>query len=257
VIIKFYFFFIFRKIYKGKYIKGFYGGVIMKKLLFVLLVVSLLVLSACGGEKELKKEPVAEPVVEKEVKPIVEQEVETVDCLDPEIRDLVTDAERIGQLHYYMRETPYFREQYEVFVKGDKMKVILPEASKFIRGEYYDTVYLDLSAKEAVAYCEDRKRCEDPQEEFDVDYEQYYRQTPMDWATSLNCADKISTETMFNRDVVLAQYTMNGKTNKMWLYMFNGVTAKMTEDIDASEPVERSFEILSMSVSDNDVTKQI
>ena len=231
------------------------GGVYMKKLLLVLLIVSLLVLSACAGEKVLKEEPTAEPVVEQEVEPAVEVE-ETVDCVDPEIRDLIDEARNIEQLHYYMRESPYFRQQYEVFVKGDKMKVVLPEASKFIRGEYYNTVYLDLSTKEAVAYCEDKKRCSDFYEAFDVDYEQYYRLTPVDWAVSLDCAKEISTERMFNRDVVLVEYEMNGKTNNMWLYMFNGVTAKMIEDIDAADPVQRTFEMLSMSVSDEDVVKQ-
>ncbi|MBW2987480.1 hypothetical protein KY336_02920 [Candidatus Woesearchaeota archaeon] len=231
----------------------------MKKLLFVLLVLSLLVLSACGGEKVMKEEPVAEePVVEKEVQPIVEKETkpaEPVDCMDPEIKDLIAKADT-DQLHYYMRETPYFRQQYEVFVKGDKMKIILPEATKFIRGEYFDTVYLDLSTKDAVAYCEDPKRCDDSEEEFAVEYDEYYRLTPMDWAMSLNCADEISTENMFDRDVMLVEYTLNGKTANMWLYMFNGVTAQMIEDIDASEPVQRSFEILSLKVDEEDVTKQ-
>lgn len=229
----------------------------MKKLLFVLLIVSLLVLSACAGEKVLKEEPAAEPVVEQEVEPAVEvEEEEAVDCVDPEIRALIDEARDLDQLHYYMRESPYFREQYEVFVKGDKMKVVLPEASKFIRGEYYDTVYLDLITKEAVAYCEDKKRCSDFYEAFDVDYEQYYRQTPVDWTLSLVCAEKVSTENMFSRDVVLVKYTENGKTYNMWLYMFNGMAAKMIEDIDAADPVQRTFEMLSMSVSEEDVVKQ-
>jgi len=232
------------------------GGVIMKKLLFVLLVVSLLVLSACAGEKVIEEEPATEPVIEQEVEPVVEEEMEPVDCVDPEIRDLIDEARDLDQLHYYMRESPYFRQQYEVFVKGDKMKVVLPEASKFIRGEYYNTVYLDLNTKEAVAYCEEKRRCSDFYEAFDVDYEQYYRQTPVDWTLSLDCAKEISTERMFDRDVVLVEYTENGKTNNMWLYMFNGMAAKMIEDIDAADPVQRTFEMLSMSVSDEDVVKQ-
>ncbi|MBW3017721.1 hypothetical protein KY325_01025 [Candidatus Woesearchaeota archaeon] len=231
----------------------------MKKILFALLIVSLLVLSACAGEKVVKEEPAAEPVVEKEVTPAVEEEKKPVvveSCMESSVRELLDKAEKLDPLRYYMRETPYFREQYEALVRANKMKVILPEPSTFVRGEYFNTVYLDLDKKEAVAYCEDRKRCNDFEKQFDVDYDDYYRLTPVDWAMSLKCAKVLGTETMFSRDVALVEYEKNGKTSNMWLYIYNGVTAKMVEDVDAKEPVQRSFEMLSMSVSEKDVAHQ-
>ncbi|MBW2987191.1 hypothetical protein KY336_01450 [Candidatus Woesearchaeota archaeon] len=269
----------------------------MKKvalIIAVLMMVSLF-LTACGGKTELTtvvedEGAPAEPAVEEKVElppapeapeeePVVEEEpaVEVIEpeeeeddmgaitgeavadtgCMDPSIQALVDKAKDVDELHYLMRETPYLRKESEVFVKDEKMKIVLPEPPAFIRGEYYNAVYLDTDTKEAIAYCEDRKRCDDYNEPFDVEYDDYYRLTPMDWAMTLGCAENIGTETMYNRDVIVAEYEKDGKTNRMWLYNYYGVTSQIIEDVEAKEPAaQRTFEVLSKSVTDEDVVHQ-
>ena len=262
----------------------------MKKLALIitLLMMVSLFLTACGGETELttvvedEGAPVAEeetvelpPAPEEPAVEVIETEEEVIEteeeeeddmgsitgeavvvsgCMDPAIQDLVDKAKDVDELHYMLRETPYLRKESEFFVKDEKMKIILPEPPAFIRGEYFNAVYLDTDTKEAIAYCEDRKRCDDYNEPFIVEYDDYYRQTPMDWVLTLGCAENIGTETMYNRDVVVAEYEKDGKTNRMWLYNYYGVASQVIEDVEAKEPAaQRTFEVLSKSVTDEDV----
>jgi hypothetical protein len=253
----------------------------MKKiaLIITLLMIVSLFLTACGGETELTTvvedegaeaetdmvvlppEPAApaEPAemeTEEPAAEVIETEEQEEDgmgsitgeavvvsgCMDPAIQDLIDKAKDVDELHYKMRET------------HEKMKIILPEPPAFIRGEYYNAVYLDTDTKEAIAYCEDRKRCDDYNKPFEVEYDDYYRQTPMDWALTLDCGENIGTETMYNRDVVVVEYEKNGKTNRMWLYNYYGVASQVIEDVEAKEPAsQRTFEVLSKSVTDEEV----
>ncbi|MBD3259423.1 hypothetical protein GF371_02205 [Candidatus Woesearchaeota archaeon] len=219
---------------------------------------------APGEEKPVEAE---EPAEEKKVKDVPEDAgMESVTgesvvdintgCHDPEVKELLDKAEKTKQLRYLMRKPPYFREESEVYVKDSKMKIILPEASKFTRGEYFNAVYLDTDTKEAIAYCEDRVRCDDLNKPFDVEYDDYYVFTPMDWAKMLGCGDKTGTETMFNRNTAVVEYKEDGKTNIMNLYDYYGVAAQVVKDVDAKDPKMWTFEVLSNSVTEEDVVHQ-
>jgi len=264
----------------------------MKKaaLAIVLLMVASLFIAACGAKTELttvedegvetEEEMVVElptpppapapvetePVeIQEEPEPVEEAGMDTVTgssvvetggCLDPDVQMLVDKAKSTKEMRYLMRKPPYFRDEYEVFVKDNKMKIVLPEASKFVRGEYFNTIYLDTDSKEAIAYCEDRVRCDDLNKPFEVEYNDYYELTPKDWILTLGCADNIGTETMFNRHTVVVEYKEDSKTNRMNLYSYYGVAAQVIKDIDAKEPKMWSFEMISSSLTKEDVTHQ-
>lgn len=177
--------------------------------------------------------------------------------IDPRIAELVEKTNKNKEMRYYLSQSPDIHIKSQVFVKGNRMKIILPEPSAFVRGNYYNVVYLDTQTKEAVGYCEDLKRCNDLNKRFeDIDYDYYYQLTPRDWALFFDDAEFMGTETMFNRDVTQLKFTKAGKTYKIWLYNFHGLAAKVVEDAESANPNLIFFELISNHVSDTQVEHQ-
>lgn len=177
--------------------------------------------------------------------------------IDPRVSELLERAEKVSQIRYYLSESPDLHIKSQYFVRDERMKIILPEPPAFARGKYYNAIYLDNDAGKAEAYCEDEKRCDDLNQKFDVEYEEYQSQTPRDWALFVaEDAEVLGTEALFNRDVTQVQFEKEGRTYKVWLYNYHGVAAKVVEDAGSRRPHIMFFELISTHVSDEQVEHQ-
>jgi hypothetical protein len=61
---------------------------------------------------------------------------------------------------------------------------------------------------------------------------------------------------MFNRHTVVVEYKEDGKTNRMNLYSYYGIAAQVAKNVEAEEPTLWSFEMISSSLTNEDVTHQ-
>jgi hypothetical protein len=124
-----------------------------------------------------------------------------------------------------------------------------------VKGDIYvDNIYLDLSAKKAVGYCERNVyRCADPNSPIDVSFAKYYRKTPFEWINEVTYAEKTSEEQMQQRNTWEIEYTEDDERVTMWVDEYYGLPVKIrvVKDGSASEYI---FEDISFnSVDDSDL----
>jgi hypothetical protein len=207
---------------------------------FVLGIV-LMFLSGCAKAPiETQEEPVEEQEPVKTTKkvtqpveeePVVEEEVAPARVPSKSIQELLQKhVGRIVSLRYMYQDATIKPEEWETWVKDNKMHVKLREMDN-VRGDVYvDNIYLDLGTKKAVGYCERNVyRCADPNTPIDVSFGKYYRKPPIDWIEEVTYAEKETEETMQQRTVWKIFFTEGDKTTAMFVDTYYGVPVKVIE----------------------------
>ena len=134
--------------------------------------------------------------------------------LDPRIQKLVDNARKVIKYSYKARyPESYGRRHVIVLISDNKIRITYPQQEFIVMRDSYDNIYLDTKTKEAIAYCEDKIRCNDPNSGFEVDYENYLPKTPIDWTKELIDADNIKVignEYNHDRSLLVVEYELNG-----------------------------------------------
>jgi hypothetical protein len=216
----------------------------MKKLFAVLFVfsIALLFLAGCAKTQPVAQEPAVaapkeapaktvEPTPTKAMGAPVETpaEPEPAQVMSKDMKALLQKhVGRVTSLKYMYQDQTNKPEEWETWVTGSKMHVKLRELDN-VRGDVYvDSIYIDLASKSAKAYCEMKVyRCADPNSAVDVNFNKYYRKTPIEWIESVTYAEKLAEEQMQMRTVWKIQYTDGPKTVTMWVDDYYGVPVKI------------------------------
>jgi hypothetical protein len=180
--------------------------------------------------KKVVSEPkeVSEPEPEEEPEE-VEAEPEPAKVMNKKVAELLGKHEgRVTSLRYMYQDITMKPEEWETWVSGDTMHVKLREMDE-IRGDVFvDNIYLNLRTKDAVGYCErNAYRCADPNSPVDVNFNKYYRKTPIEWINEVTYAEKEAEEQMQQRNVWKLKYTEGSKTVYMWVDEYYGVPVKI------------------------------
>ena len=175
------------------------------KITLAVLVFSLLIISACAKTavapvKEMPENPKEPDTVVDTA--IVEDKEEASKEMSPEVKELLgIAAKKVKSLRYSYKgpETKDFF--YTFFVKEAKVKYILNPTYKAIDldDEAYDTIYLDKELKTAQAYCDNRK-CKVKGKKADLDYDEAYIWTPLEWIGGIEFAEKVGEELIESRN---------------------------------------------------------
>lgn len=252
-------------------------------LFMVFLAVGLIMLSGCGKDIEVEKVESVEDktgevagawVEDVEIweqeesaveggKPVeLDKELdekESVETLMPQkIADLLAKGAKYTEMNYDYKDS---QGTYNIFIKDNKMKIELSSKTKFSGGENFDTVYLDTDTKTAVGYCEKKSICDKyKDQEFEAQYEDYYKKTPLDWRNEIVTAeDKGPGEPVFSRQTQKIQYKKGNNIIKMLVGKYYGIILKVEEYDPIRESIVNSYEydLHGVNVLNRDVTHQI
>jgi len=220
-----------------------------KYLLSMLFAVILMImLSGCGSDDavplqpepepapeaapEVDDTPAPEPVAPEE--PSEEQDGESIVVqadipqddeqeaaemkMSPMLEELTEKSSKVKDygFHYSPMDDP---KGPVYFIKGDDMKITLLDLEKVEDDVYVDTVYLNMTDRTAVGYCENWKltTCDDPNEPVELDFYLYEIKTPIDWVKSLDNGEFISSETFEQRKVRVVEYMSGENKGLMWI----------------------------------------
>lgn len=176
-------------------------------------------------EEEEKDEPGAEP------EPVVEEETKEPDVISEEAQALFDSISKVNSVQYNYVESPETMPEHTYYVSRDKMRIDLEERVKLSKTESYDNVYLDLVDETAVAYCEymDRTICPDRDKAYEVEFEDYYIETPFDWVAKITGAELTGrSQTMENRNAIEVEFEVDGESGTMFVDSFFGIPMKIT-----------------------------
>jgi hypothetical protein len=202
--------------------------------------------------KEVVSKPKEEPEEAEEEPEEVEAEPEPVRVPTKKIQELLQKhVGRVTSLRYMYQDQTMKPEEWETWIKGNKMHVKLREMDN-VRGDVYiDNVYLDIAKQEAVGYCERPVyRCADPNSPIDVSFKKYYRKTAFEWIEEVTYAEKEAEEQMQQRNVWKLKYTEDGKTVTMWVDEYYGIPLKVRV-VEGSAVNEYIFEDLGFNAVDD------
>lgn len=240
----------------------------MKNKFPVLLVafsVVFMFLAGCAAQQaapQVEDEPVQEEPEEQEEEYTApepedepEPEPEPVRQMDKKVAELL--QKHVGRVHsmkYMYQDQTIKPEEWETWVKDDRMHVKLREMDNIEGDTYVDHVYLDLVSEDAEAYCERNVyRCADPNTPVDVNFKKYYRKTPIDWINSIDYAVKETEEQMQQRTVWKLVSEEGDKTTTMWVDDYYGIP--LIVEVERGGDVNRYvYEDMSYnSVDDSDL----
>ncbi len=268
----------------------------MKKMWIVCALFILLVACAPAAEKpaedsEVTKETVSEPTVGRKppVRPlpsdnvdegqtIVQPETTTQPSepsvgpsgpettvvsqeLSPELRDLLKRAdEKVSNLKYLFGGTDtgnLFTDGYAI--KGTKLVIYKYEEDYYVREGYYDTVFVDTSAKTAVGCCIDKSRClsinvDNTGKKFDVDYASLnIPKTPYQWVKEIKTGTIVGPQTFNSRSVTYVKSMRDdGAEIQLWIDDTYGVPHKVVVVKDGQEKKYQFNDMTFNSLKDAD-----
>ncbi len=240
----------------------------MKKIIFLVLVLVILI-SGCGGKPEdsyiKPKSDVEEPSVNEIDLPSEESgdydgsNLEGPE-LSSEIKELLGKVDDIDSLEYsynvFIKGEPSYYSN--VYVKGNKMKQEINLGSgTFAEGEYYDTVYFDLAKNTADAYCEEDCDEDEIDKVIDVNYNDFYVESPFDVAKNLKVGKLIGNAMHENKEVDIVEYSVDGKTVRVYIWTYRGIPLKyeVREDDELVKKVEFKSPIVN-DVDDEELVHQ-
>nr|MCK4930158.1 hypothetical protein [Nanoarchaeota archaeon] len=160
-----------------------------------------------------------------------EEEEHVPSVISAEAQELFARITNVNSLQYSYVESPMILPKNIYYTSRDKMKIELRSKVRFTEDESYDTVYLDLIEKTGVAYCEDRDRsiCPDRDKVFDVDFDDYFIETPFDWLAKVTSAELTGkSKTLEQRNAKEVSFWIGQEPGVMFLDSFFGVPLQIT-----------------------------
>jgi hypothetical protein len=226
--------------------------VFLRKEILVLLglIVALTMIASCvpvakyyvcsDGKKVLDasqctQKPAEQPIETKpvETNPLPEPAKPAHVELTDDAKALFDKMQRLQTLQFYYIESPNILADNHYFMSRDKMEIVFQKKQKLDANTWYDTVYLDLAAKTAAAYCEEKNTafCPDRNKAVEVDYKTFSIPTPIDWVTSITKANLSGqSKTLFQRQVIGVAFNIGDKAGTMFMDSYFGVPVVVTYD---------------------------
>lgn len=207
-----------------------------------------------ADEPEAPQEPqdtVEEPEME-DLPPVEPEEPELQ--MDPEVEELLLKYDdKVDSIRFNYVDLSVNQQFQTYYLKDGKMRVDLHEARNYMKGEWFDTVYMDLEAESAEGYClrGNDVRCPNKSKVFEVDYPDFEIMTPSDWLSDVAADAAIEdSKTLEGRNAIEVSYTRdNGDPATIWIDEFYGMP--MLVETDGSE---HTFQDIDFNgVKDEDV----
>ena len=197
----------------------------------------------CGPAEEAEEEEpeVIEPgPEEQEEEEAAEEEAEEEEKIDLDIseeaQELFDKSAKADFIQYtYVISTKTLPDNI-ITASRDEIKIDLANKVRFSKDEAFDTIYFDLQEKTAVAYCEDRYICSTRDKPFDVEFDEYFVETPFHWLSKIDGAELTGrSQTVEKRIGVEVTFEINGKLGSMFVDNFFGIPLEITFDGDEYE----------------------
>ena len=173
--------------------------------------------------------------------------------MNPKLAALLVNKDIIPNIIYEYSRPPEDPKIYVYHIKGGKAKIDLPRMNFIPKVEVrLDIVYLDIAARKAVAYCEEKGVCPDRNMAYDQDFDKYYYRNPYDWLNDVpSDAEIVGTEQIFTRDVTHIKYVESGATTEIWIDEFYKVPLEVlvTSNLGPSRYVYHLISINSVKDS--------
>tara|TARA_Y100000310_G_C20687159_1_gene819812 strand:+ start:1657 stop:2340 length:684 start_codon:yes stop_codon:yes gene_type:complete len=166
--------------------------------------------------------------------------------LSAEISEVLAHGSRLKSYAYNYRG-PDSGTVYAISVKGDKIKIELPEMNVEERGKFYNLIYLDTAEATAEAYCKGHSSCEGAVGKIkDLNYLSVYLDSPFDWLAQITEAEKIGEKQVEGRDTI----TLETNVGTMTVESYYGFLYRIDNEDKAWIFSDASFN----SVKDSEVT---
>ena len=248
----------------------------MKKIMIVLMIISVLILSGCKEEAPETTDTVVEPsgpsdveVYEQEAADVKEaKEVGVKEAgkeVNAEMQKLIDKSEKITSLRYNYDEfiagtTGYFAK---VLLKGNKMRQEIKPGTGaysgiFKPGERFDTVYFDLSSGKTKAYCEKATNCEteDMDKEVDVSDRNFITETPFDVLEEVKYSEIVRDEMIEGKNAKVADIKLSdGTVKRIWLWEYRGIPLQYEIYAKGEVGTEKLKRVVFGSLTINDVSE--
>lgn len=161
-----------------------------------------------------------------------EEEEEVVEgVISEEAQALFAKISKVNNIQFSYVESPKILPENTYYTSREKMKIDLESKVRFSKDDSYDTVYLDLITGTGVAYCENRDRgiCPDRDKVFEVEFEDYFVETPFDWLGRITSAELTGrSQRIENRNAIEVNFKINGEPGVISIDSFFGVPLKVT-----------------------------
>lgn len=180
---------------------------------------------------ETEESEEAEKTEEKEENTVVVKEQPELE-LTGELKELIDKANNKVKTFTFTYGKPPLNTEintYNIQLKNSQgqeeylIRVDLYEYQPTKIQDYWDTVYMNPSTKEAKIYCLDKTTCQSKEVDKTnateiVDYEKYMVKTPYDWIKEIPTnAKKVGPETLDSKSVTKFEFVKDGLTNYMWI----------------------------------------
>ena len=228
----------------------------MKKYCLCMVLVVLVLLMGCeikpAGPLPQTAEPKEEVPVKKTTQPKeapVIEETEEIIKIPNDIKEVLEKGKTKLTSYSYNYKSPESDLEYELYVKGNNIKITLPEMNIEEQGKFYNTIYLDAEKKTAQAYCIGYSSCEGKVGKVkDLEYEDEYIETPLDWLEKVTEAEQIDERTIEGRKAIYLETNIGKITVESYygfLYKiedgekkweFNDAALNAVKDSDVTAP---------------------
>ncbi|MBW2977354.1 hypothetical protein KY331_00765 [Candidatus Woesearchaeota archaeon] len=231
----------------------------MKKILFAILVLSILIVSGCKAPEEagVTVAPTTGTPTVREVSTGQEAVIKGP-ALTQELKTLLAKANTVDSIEYFYKEAEKGGQYY---VMGNNMKIVFPMKRQVERTNmHYDSVYVDLVKKTAVGYCEVDGDCPILEEDQprEVDFNDFYTETPFDILDAITSGEKESEETIEGKKAIIIKVPLSSvRIQRVWVWDYKGIPLRYTiEDEEGNLIKKVDYTGLSANtVKMSDVTK--
>ena len=181
-------------------------------------------------QDEKEQEPEEPQTIIEEIQEEIEEVFEEK-IISEEAAALFSKITGVKGLQYSYVESPEVLPQNTYFTSREKMKVELKTKVRYSPDDSYDTVYLDLVEKTAVAYCEnkDRQTCPDRDKAYRVEFDDYFIETPFDWLGKVTSADLTGrSQSIEQRNAAEVSFEIDEASGVMFIDAYYGVPLTIT-----------------------------
>lgn len=223
----------------------------MKRIYITLLVLILLV--SCTTQQPTAPEQPGQQITEpKEETPVgttpqeaEEPSEETIQIPD-DIKEILGKGKTKLSSYSYNYQSPESEQTLEIYIKGNKIKIIPPEVVNLEPGKFYNAIYMDTEAKTAEAYCLGYSNCgKNLGKIANLKYEDTYIETPLDWLAKVTEASIIDKRQVEGRD----SFYLETNIGKITLETYYGFLYKIEDGKKGWEFTDAAFN----SLADSDV----